>query len=132
MITYIISTIAIIISVISLFMNYRANKNNDRNRDVERYVLHYRDKIRDILEELRITYKSKNGHDVNREKCEPLIDNLKFHIHDIKFFDKKYDTKIHENLLNIINEYETKILKSEEMIQENYINRIKEILLSTD
>ena len=51
MITYIISTTALIISGISLAMNYKANKNNERNRDVERYVLHYRDKIRDILEE---------------------------------------------------------------------------------
>ncbi len=32
MITYIISTTALIISGISLAMNYKANKNNERNR----------------------------------------------------------------------------------------------------
>ncbi len=132
--TMLISIISLILGTINFFGHLKEKNIEVRDKNVERYVLHYRDDIRDTLDSLLSIYDDSRTEDAilfNREHMVPLFDKLKVYIHDVKFFDQKYNTKIYENIIKIINDYETEVFRGNKIEHDKYSKDIKTVLLST-
>lgn len=127
-----ISFLAFIISIISSIYQINRNKKNDKKEEREKYlercVLHYRDNIREKLDKIKEEYKKYENDDELREKITPIFRELRYYIHDIKFFDREYNTNYYSEIKRILLECETIVyLKTGD--PDNCINEIKEIIL---
>ena len=133
----IISVLAFLLSVFSIIYqiikNKKDNKDSKREKYLERCVLHYRDKIKETLDSIRSIYKYNSDKDRIwfRETLDPIFEELKYYIHDMKFFDKRYKTNIYKSISNEIFKCQTTIYTNSGDIDE-YINNIKEIIMTSE
>ena len=131
----IISIVAIVLSIISIiyqfFRNRALDKKEKREKDLERCVLHYRDEIRKKLDSIKEEYQ-KYTEDIDlRKNIDPFFRETKYYVHDIKFFDKKYNTDYYEKINRKLLECQT-VIYQKIGDPDSYINEIKEIIITAE
>mgnify|MGYP006971300687 CR=1 FL=1 len=129
-----ISILAFLLSLFSIsYQLFVDSPKKKRERYLERCVLHYRDKIKEILDDIMKKYKNtSNKENIELRKLfDPLFEELRYYIHDMKFFDKKYKTNIYTKISD-------EILKCQAIIFTNsgdldkHINTIKETIITAE
>ena len=131
----IISIMAFVLSVFSIiyqfFRNIIVDKKEEREKYLERCVLHYRDEIRIKLDNIKEEYQRYTEDIELRENIEPFFREIRYYIHDIKFFDKKYNTNYYEKINKKLLDCQTVIYQRIED-PDGYINKIKEIITTAE